>query len=136
MRQIGIKALKNDLSKHIRAAEAGEAVQVTDRGRVVAEIVPPRLAAARGKKSIRADQFDVDIAREATLTSDWTRDASDPVPPRRAEGDFEEAILADLERRGLLRRATARKGEPLPERFPIMSHEELMRDLDESRSDR
>ncbi len=42
MRTVGIKALKNDLSRHIRAVEAGETVRVTDRGRTVAEIVPPR----------------------------------------------------------------------------------------------
>lgn len=44
MRKIGIKALKNDLSKYIRAAAAGETVLVTDRGQVVAEISPPRIS--------------------------------------------------------------------------------------------
>jgi prevent-host-death family protein len=38
MRKVGIKALKNDLSRYIRAAAAGETVLVTDRGEVVAEI--------------------------------------------------------------------------------------------------
>ena len=42
MRKVDIKALKNDLSKYIRAAAAGETVLVTDRGRVVAEIAPPQ----------------------------------------------------------------------------------------------
>jgi prevent-host-death family protein len=42
MRKVGIKALKNDLSKYIRAAAAGETVLVTDRGQVVAEIVAPQ----------------------------------------------------------------------------------------------
>jgi antitoxin (DNA-binding transcriptional repressor) of toxin-antitoxin stability system len=45
MRKIGIKALKNDLSKYIRAVAAGETVLVTDRGHVVAEIAPPRISA-------------------------------------------------------------------------------------------
>lgn len=44
MRKIGIKALKNDLSKYIRAAAGGETVLVTDRGQVVAEITPPRIS--------------------------------------------------------------------------------------------
>jgi antitoxin (DNA-binding transcriptional repressor) of toxin-antitoxin stability system len=44
MRKVGIKALKNDLSKYIRAAAAGETVLVTDRGQVVAEIAPPQTA--------------------------------------------------------------------------------------------
>jgi prevent-host-death family protein len=43
VRKIGIKALKNDLSKYIRAVAAGETVLVTDRGHVVAEIAPPRI---------------------------------------------------------------------------------------------
>ncbi len=42
MRSIGIKALKNKLSEYVRLAEAGETVLVTDRDRVVAELVPPR----------------------------------------------------------------------------------------------
>jgi prevent-host-death family protein len=42
MRKVGIKALKNDLSKYIRAAAAGETVLVTDRGQMVAEIAPPQ----------------------------------------------------------------------------------------------
>ena len=42
MKTVGIKVLKNALSRYIRAAAAGETVQVTDRNRVVAEIVPPR----------------------------------------------------------------------------------------------
>lgn len=43
MQSVGIKALKNRLSEYIRAAAAGETVLVTDRGRVVAEVVPPRV---------------------------------------------------------------------------------------------
>ena len=43
MQTIGIKALKNKLSEYVRAAAAGETVLVTDRGRVVAELVPPRV---------------------------------------------------------------------------------------------
>lgn len=42
MQTVGIKALKNNLSAYIRAVEAGETVRVTDRGRVVAELVPAR----------------------------------------------------------------------------------------------
>jgi prevent-host-death family protein len=46
MRAVGLKVLKNKLSEYVRLAAGGEAVLVTDRGRVVAEIVPPR--AGRG----------------------------------------------------------------------------------------
>jgi prevent-host-death family protein len=43
MQAVGIKALKNKLSEYLRAVAAGETVLVTDRGRVVAELVPPRV---------------------------------------------------------------------------------------------
>ena len=42
MRTVGLKTLKNKLSEYVRAATAGETVLVTDRDRVVAELVPPR----------------------------------------------------------------------------------------------
>ena len=45
MRTVGIKTLKNKLSEYVRAAAAGETVLVTDRGQVVAELVPPRVRA-------------------------------------------------------------------------------------------
>lgn len=41
MRTIGIRELKNRLSEAIRAAGKGERLLVTDRGIVVAELVPP-----------------------------------------------------------------------------------------------
>lgn len=37
----GIRELRNNLSRYVRRVEAGEHVAVTDRGRVVAELVPP-----------------------------------------------------------------------------------------------
>ena len=99
MHKVGIKALKNELSRHIRAAAAGETVLVTDRGRVVAELIPPRAAAEAGTDAERR----------------W----------------------AELVRRGLVRMPTIAPDAPLPPRTPpTMSFEELMRDLDESRSDR
>ena len=42
MRAVGLKTLKNKLSEYIRLAARGETVLVTDRDRVVAEIVPPQ----------------------------------------------------------------------------------------------
>lgn len=42
MQAVGLKTLKNKLSEYVRRAASGETVVITDRGRVVAEIVPPR----------------------------------------------------------------------------------------------
>ncbi len=41
MQTIGIRELKSRLSEVVRAVKAGEHVLVTDRGTVVAELVPP-----------------------------------------------------------------------------------------------
>jgi antitoxin (DNA-binding transcriptional repressor) of toxin-antitoxin stability system len=42
MRAVGLQVLRNRLSEYVRLAARGETVLVTDRDRVVAEIVPPR----------------------------------------------------------------------------------------------
>jgi prevent-host-death family protein len=41
VKTIGIRELKSRLSEVVRAVKAGEHVLVTDRGTVVAELVPP-----------------------------------------------------------------------------------------------
>src|SRR4051794_29291981 len=41
MEKVGIRELKDKLSLYVRKAEAGDVVLVTDRGRIVAELVPP-----------------------------------------------------------------------------------------------
>jgi antitoxin (DNA-binding transcriptional repressor) of toxin-antitoxin stability system len=47
MRVVGIKVLKNKLSEYVRlVATTGESVLVTDRDRVVAELVPPQAGRA------------------------------------------------------------------------------------------
>ena len=97
MSAIGIKALKNDLSKHIRAAAAGATVLVTDRGKVVAQIVPP------------------------------------PVAEAGADAERQMAALIKL---GIVTPARIAFTEPMPERNPVMSFEEMIRGLDESREDR
>ena len=59
MRSVGIKVLKNKLSEYVRIASSGETVLVTDRDRVVAELVPPQprhrghVADARWAEAIR-----------------------------------------------------------------------------------
>jgi prevent-host-death family protein len=40
MKRVGVAELKNSLSKHLRAVEAGAVVEVTDRRRPIARIVP------------------------------------------------------------------------------------------------
>lgn len=40
MKTIGVRQLRQEASKHLRAVQAGETVEVTDRGRPVALLVP------------------------------------------------------------------------------------------------
>jgi antitoxin (DNA-binding transcriptional repressor) of toxin-antitoxin stability system len=42
MRAVGLKVLKNKLSEYVRLAGNGERVLVTDRDRVVAELIAPQ----------------------------------------------------------------------------------------------
>ncbi|MCP4658707.1 MAG: type II toxin-antitoxin system prevent-host-death family antitoxin, partial [bacterium] len=42
MRAVGIRELKDHLSEYLRQVGTGEHLQVTCRGRVVAELSPPR----------------------------------------------------------------------------------------------
>jgi len=47
MRSIGIRELRQQASRHLRDVERGETIEVTDRGRPVALLVPvPRAGTA------------------------------------------------------------------------------------------
>jgi prevent-host-death family protein len=52
MNSVGIKVLKNQLSEYLRRAERGERVCVTDRGRVIAQLIPPDNGIARDETVI------------------------------------------------------------------------------------
>ena len=64
MRSVGLKVLKNKLSEYVRLAAAGETVLVTDRDRVVAEIVPPQ----PGRSPLLVDALLAEAVREGWLT--------------------------------------------------------------------
>jgi antitoxin (DNA-binding transcriptional repressor) of toxin-antitoxin stability system len=96
MRSVGLKILKNKLSEYIRLAAGGEIVLVTDRHRVVAEIVPQQ----PDRKPVSENEFIARGAREG-----WLTPAKDP------------------------------SNGPLP-RKPVVTFDELMKELDEDRADR
>jgi prevent-host-death family protein len=64
MDAVGIKTLKNRLSEYVRRAARGETILVTDRDRVVAELVPPR----EGRAVELADALLADAVRLGWLT--------------------------------------------------------------------
>lgn len=76
MRVVGLKVLKNRLSEYVRIAAAGERVLVTDRDRVVAELVPPQA----GSPEFASDALLARTVREGWLRPPLIR--SDEVPPR------------------------------------------------------
>jgi prevent-host-death family protein len=89
MRKVGLKILKNKLSEYVRLAAGGETVVITDRGRVVAEIVPPR----RHERESLIDRG----VREGWLTP--AKRPFEPLPPRKPiPGYTLEQLLADLDR--------------------------------------
>ena len=90
MQKVGIKALKNDLSHYIRLAAAGETVLVTDRDRVVAELVPPRVA----EGSTLAERNWAELVRRGVV-----RLATVPLtapPPKNPIMTFKQ-LMADLD---------------------------------------
>lgn len=94
MQRVGIKALKNNLSQYVRAAAAGERVLVTDRDKVVAELVPPRPVATT------SEEFVLRGVREGWL-SPATRKGPlpdrGPPPPDEPPVSFER-LMEDLAR--------------------------------------
>jgi antitoxin (DNA-binding transcriptional repressor) of toxin-antitoxin stability system len=64
MRAVGLKVLKNKLSEYVRLAERGETVLVTDRDRVVAELVPPE----RTRSPMLADALLAEAVRKGWIT--------------------------------------------------------------------
>ena len=63
MRSVGLKVLKNKLSEYVRLAASGETVLVTDRDRVVAELVPPRV----GRSELLTDAQLAELVRKGWL---------------------------------------------------------------------
>ena len=84
MRAVGLKVLKNKLSEYVRLAERGETVLVTDRDRVVAEIVPPD----KGRSPLLADALLAGAMRHGWITPPAL--PSTGVPPRKPVMSFRQ----------------------------------------------
>ncbi len=84
MRAVGLKVLKNKLSEYVRLAERGETVLVTDRDRVVAELVPPD----KSRSPLLADALLADAMRQGLITPPAL--PSTDVPPRKPVMPFRQ----------------------------------------------
>lgn len=77
MRAVGLKTLKNRLSEYVRLAAGGETILVTDRDRVVAELVPPR----ESRSPLLADAQLAEAVRRGWITPPAS--PADGPPPRK-----------------------------------------------------
>ncbi len=89
MDAVGIKALKNRLSAYVRAAAAGDTVLVTDRGRVVAELIAPRVRSDASPAERRLGE----LVRQGLLTPARRARAG---PPRRVPVASLPRLLKEL----------------------------------------
>lgn len=87
MRKVGLKVLKNKLSEYVRLAAAGETIVITDRDRIVAEIIPPR----REPESVIERGIREGWIRPAKRGPNW------PPPPQPVPGLTIERLMAELD---------------------------------------
>jgi antitoxin (DNA-binding transcriptional repressor) of toxin-antitoxin stability system len=91
MRAVGLKTLKNRLSEYVRLAANGETVLVTDRDRVVAELVPPRA----GRGEVAGDAMLAEAVRRGWVTPPALVGAG--APPRKPVMALRD-LLEELQR--------------------------------------
>ena len=91
MRAVGLKTLKNKLSEYVRLVASGETVLVTDRDRVVAELIPPR----EGRSPLMADAMLAEAVRQGWITPP-ALPSSEP-PPRKPVMTLRE-LLQELQK--------------------------------------
>jgi len=91
MHAVGLKVLKNRLAEYVRLAARGETVLVTDRDRVVAELVPPR----EGRSPLLGDALLAEAIRHGWITPPLM---VDPRPPPRLPVAAASTLLAELAR--------------------------------------
>lgn len=96
MQTVGVRELKNKLSEYLRRVRLGESVLVTDRGEVVAELLPP----GHGRVDPAVPEGLRELARRGLVTLGSTSGAGVyPALPRRVIGRRRSASqLLDEER--------------------------------------
>lgn len=95
MHVVGLKVLKNKLAEYVRLAARGETILVTDRERVVAELVPPR----EGRSPVAADALLAEAVRQGWVTPPLMVSRTPPARiPVAALDDLLDELASDRER--------------------------------------
>jgi len=84
MKTVKIAELKDHLSAHLRAVEAGAEVEVTDRGRPIARIVPVTRSAAPVRVIPPSRGFE-DIRDRQRVSAGWAIGSTDLLLEERQE---------------------------------------------------
>lgn len=74
MTTVGMREFKNQASEFIRRVEAGEAIAITNHGRVVARLVPPAATRAEIEEALGLLDHMDQIAQELDWPADVTVD--------------------------------------------------------------
>lgn len=77
MRAVGLKVLKNKLSEYVRLAAGGETILISDRDRIVAELVPPNPS----RSETVSDAVLAQAVRDGLLTPPLSNVNEVPDPP-------------------------------------------------------
>lgn len=95
MKTVGVRELKDRLSEYLRRVRGGEAVLITDRGEVVAEIAPP----GAGPSDASVPPGLLALARRGLVTLGSPADTPlYPALPRRRRRKTTAADLLEAER--------------------------------------
>ena len=74
MKTVGLRQLKSRLSEYLRAVQEGECVRITNRGTVVAELVPPNWSHAVRQQG--GHPGSIDLWRRGLATLGGANDAA------------------------------------------------------------
>jgi prevent-host-death family protein len=96
MKTVGVRDLKNKLSEYLRHVRLGESILVTDRGEVVAELLPP----GHGQRDPSVPAALQSLAQRGliTLGAPAGRDLYPALPRMQGEPKRRVAQLLDEER--------------------------------------
>ncbi len=90
MTTVGIRDLKNNLSRYLRQVAAGERILVTDHGRVVAELRPPPTPPLSKYDQLVAAGVIRPALEQGDPLENWPPPGVRPLPPGTAQALIDE----------------------------------------------